>query len=285
VFSPKGFIPVSALFENVPDEIHEWFRKEYRPELGDVYWYTPRDLIENLTFGLISQDLFVFEVRSGFPFKIHSANLFNFSKATQAWAVDALTAVDNEDLLANFSEEELISAKYRLLRENILTLELSRIKDFTPDKKQEYAASVWERHRFNTVQPLIDRRSYSLSKKAFKAASIVDEFASSFTSNNDFLLKHFNHCPLTIEVSFYEKQWRKHWQKVGVMLRSGADDLKTEFSSGRPRKRDEIAKRYTEKYPSGHQAQTWKEVCLDLTLELDYLVTVDTLKRGLGLKQ
>ena len=56
---------------------------------------------------------------------------------------------------------------------------------------------------------------------------------------------------------------------------------------GRPSNRTEIASAYHEEYPDGHQAvrESWKTASNNLTNKLGFFVTVDTLKRALGLKK
>ena len=283
MFAPTGFVPVSALFEKIPAEIFDWL-SEYKPELEKNYWYTHQDIVEMFLFDVIKDNIFVICPIKGVPHRVFSNQILMLYKPLTVWAMDIQRAVNDEDMLANYKASRLRSAARRLHRENKLNYNLPKIWKATLEQKEEYIKQNNAFKKFNTVQPFIDRRSYSLSKKAFKASQVLDEFTTSFVSDSEFLLKHFGGCPLAIEQAFFDEFWNKRFQSILSNLKGDPDKAKVGPITGRPRKRDLIAESYKVKFPKGHEPMTWKEVCLEISSELGATVTVDTLKRGLGLK-
>lgn len=61
-----------------------------------------------------------------------------------------------------------------------------------------------------------------------------------------------------------------------------ADEEQAGRPRGRPRKQEEAAIAYVERFPRGHAAFTWKEVLRILDVECGVLVSEDTLKQGLA---
>jgi len=283
MFAPTGFIPVSALFGKIPPEFSEWVSDNYKPTLIDNYWYTYKDMIERFLFEIIEDNIFIICSNIRVPHRIFSDHMFTLNDAY--WAMDILRAQDDEDMLVNFEASELQEAGRRLVIENKLTFRARNFYNLTLDEKEKYIQASHTEKYFNTVLPFIDRRSYSLSAKAYKAFTVLNQYVNGFNSEPEFLLKHFKGCPLAIKQDFFDDFWDKKFQSILSVLKREPDMVKFKSKSGRPRKRDKIADSYKEKFPNGHEPLTWKEVCLEISNDLGGTVTVDTLKRGLGLKE